>query len=368
MRAVIPTSVYSAVAIPSIVILAYIKQIFKLRKDDPMRNPNGYGSVVKLSGNRRRPFCVRKAVTKWNAKGHPVYEIIGYYATRKEALQALADYNSNPYDLGKAHLTVAEVYEMWSERKFKEISESLSRTYRAGYGRLEAIHNTPMVELRAAQLQDLLDGLECSAVLKKNTKLVIKMLYAFAMTNEIVNKDISVYLKTPTIETTEKRPFTEDELRTLWDHADAPGVDDILILIYTGWRANEYCSIRTEDIDLEEMTMKGGSKTEAGKDRIVPIHHRIQPLVLKKYDKNRENFMQVNYARFYREFKATMDSLSIDHSPHETRHTFITMLDNAGANPAAIKRLVGHSSKDITTKAYIHKDIEQLRKAIELLP
>ena len=37
-----------------------------------MKNPNGYGSVVKLSGNRRKPFCARKT-SGWNEKGHPIY-------------------------------------------------------------------------------------------------------------------------------------------------------------------------------------------------------------------------------------------------------------------------------------------------------
>ena len=29
-----------------------------------MRNPNGWGSVVKLSGNRRKPYMARK-ITDW---------------------------------------------------------------------------------------------------------------------------------------------------------------------------------------------------------------------------------------------------------------------------------------------------------------
>ena len=63
-----------------------------------MKNPNGYGSVVKLSGNRRKPFTARKT-TGWNDKGHPIYLTIGYYATRQEGLIALAEYNRNPYDI-----------------------------------------------------------------------------------------------------------------------------------------------------------------------------------------------------------------------------------------------------------------------------
>lgn len=66
-----------------------------------MKQPNGYGSVHKLSGKRRKPWRVRKT-NGWtmNVDGTKLvqqYITIGYYETRQEALQALADYNQ---DLG----------------------------------------------------------------------------------------------------------------------------------------------------------------------------------------------------------------------------------------------------------------------------
>ena len=80
-----------------------------------MRLPNGYGSVVKLSGNRRKPFMIRK--TKgFNDKGHPIYTIIGYAETREEGLQLLADYNKNPYDVDASKITLEDLFE-----KFKKI-------------------------------------------------------------------------------------------------------------------------------------------------------------------------------------------------------------------------------------------------------
>lgn len=73
--------------------LSIISRFFNIVKyserSNTMRNPNGYGSVVKLSGNRRKPFFARKTVG-FNDKGHPIYEPIGYYAERKEAMMALA--------------------------------------------------------------------------------------------------------------------------------------------------------------------------------------------------------------------------------------------------------------------------------------
>lgn len=66
-----------------------------------MKLPNGYGSVVKLSGKRRNPYLVRKTngwhFDKEKDKQIQDFIIIGYAPTRADGLQMLADYNKNPF-------------------------------------------------------------------------------------------------------------------------------------------------------------------------------------------------------------------------------------------------------------------------------
>ena len=87
-----------------------------------MRLPNGYGGVVKLSGNRRRPYAAR-ITTGWHinditGKRIQHYQILGYAPTRSEALQILARYNNYPIDGETLKLTFREIYLRWSEEKF----------------------------------------------------------------------------------------------------------------------------------------------------------------------------------------------------------------------------------------------------------
>ena len=77
-------------------------------------------------------------------------------------------------------------------------------------------------------------------------------------------------------------PFTNDEIKTVWEHQSDPWVDTVLILLYSGWRISEFLNLKPEDIDLKEGTMKGGTKTKAGKNRIVPIHPKIRPLIERR--------------------------------------------------------------------------------------
>lgn len=55
------------------------------------------------------------------------------------------------------------------------------------------------------------------------------------------------------------------------------------------------------------------------------------------------------------------------HTTHDCRHTCATLLDNFGANPNAIRRILGHAGGDVTDRVYTHKAIRQLRKAINLI-
>ena len=88
-----------------------------------MRNPNGFGTVARLSGNRRRPFIIKKVVG-WNNKGHPIYDIVGYAATREEGLMILSEYNRDPWDVDRAKITMKELFEFWKEKKAPKLGES----------------------------------------------------------------------------------------------------------------------------------------------------------------------------------------------------------------------------------------------------
>lgn len=124
--------------------------------------------------------------------------------------------------------------------------------------------------------------------------------------------------------------------------------------------------------------MIGGLKTEAGKNRIIPINKKIEPFIRRYYEKNKDKGYlitnvfgrQMQYCNYRREkWDNIMEKLEFKevHRPHDCRHTFATLMDNANANKLSIKRIMGHSSPDITDKVYTHKTIEDLIEAIYLI-
>lgn len=180
-------------------------------------------------------------------------------------------------------------------------------------------------------------------------------------------------------------PFTDDEIQKLWDNiSNISYVDIVIIQIYSGWRPQELGLIELKNVDVINWTFKGGMKTDAGTDRIVPIHRKIQQLVKARYKEALEmgseylfncpdgatyrNSCKLTYDKYKYRFNKIIQTLELNpaHRPHDPRMHFITMAKKAGINDNAIKKIVGHSTKgDITEHTYTIRDIEWLRQDIE---
>lgn len=336
-----------------------------------MKNPNGYGSIFKLSGNRRRPWCARVTVG-WTDEGKQQYKILGYYEERSEAMIALAQYNDDPYDLDNNKITFAEIYEKWSKEKFPKISESNVRGYRTSFNKCIRLHDMKFKQLRKLHMQRIIDE---NSALSYQTRMKLKtlftQLYKFAIENDITEKDYARFVDVGEETTTiERIPFSAEEIHTLWANIHRPYVNSILIMIYSGLRVGELLDMKTKDINLEERIMVGGSKTKAGKNRAIPIHKNIVPLINMKNEylivsPTGKKLSYNNYIQ--RQFTPIMRELKMAHLPHDCRHTTATMLDNANINRKIVKLILGHTSDDITERVYTHKTHAQLIEAIDAI-
>lgn len=334
-----------------------------------MRLPNGYGGISKMSGKRRKPWRVR--VTDKLEGGKQTYKNIGYYATRKEALDALAAYNNNPNIFDASGITFAEVYDLWSERKYQDISQSNINGYKASYALCDTLKPMRMQDIKTTHLQDVADNCGKNYPSLRKLKVLFGQIFEYAMQNDIVDKNYAKFVKLKKDEDEsykiDRTPFTEDEIATLWDNLERnEWIDTILIQIYTGVRIGELLAIKSNDVNLAEKYMRGGSKTEAGKNRVIPLHERILPLVQKRLESGTNLLITKNDAAVsyytYRDtyWSNVMEQLGMEHRPHDCRHTFASRSDTAGLNKLCIKRIMGHKSTDITDKVYTHKDIGEL--------
>lgn len=112
----------------------------------------------------------------------------------------------------------------------------------------------------------------------------------------------------------------------------------------------------------------GGIKTEAGKDRIIPLHDAIIPLLAKRMESGQRYVVQgaknpsMPYVTFNKEWRKR--PLLAAHKTHDTRHTFVSMLHSADVPEITIKLIVGHAQKDVTGQVYVHKMLPELLEAV----
>lgn len=342
-----------------------------------MRMPNGYGSIYKLSGNRRCPWAVRKT-TGWKDNGQPIYEFIGFYPTRADALTALADYNKDPYDLQLSTITFADLYDKWSAEHFQKISQSGVTSYTSVYGCCDRISRMRVVDIKLDHLQRTMDDSGKNSPTLKTMKNLFGLMWDYAVIHEILTpdkRDMIRYLDTSkpgNPNKMDRKPFTHEEIDRIWSMKDANDyITVLLIMIYSGVRIGELLELQKEDVHLDDRWFYvKEAKTTAG-IREVPIAEKIVPFMEKWISRSCTSLIcskkdaPLPYYTFRDNYwKAIMDILDMDHRPHDTRHTTISLLTEAGVDERIIRKIVGHKGMGVTETVYTHLELPIKLEAI----
>jgi integrase len=170
----------------------------------------------------------------------------------------------------------------------------------------------------------------------------------------------------------------------------------ILLALYTGLRIGELCALQWRDVDLVRGTLtvtktiqriykkelKGSvtskmvitpPKTRSSV-REVPLASTIAPLLHGFTQTNdcylitgSPSFLEPrSYRAYYGRF---LRRAGIAHSSfHKLRHTFATQLIEGGADVKTVSDLLGHASVKTTLDLYVHPQLEQKRKCVEMIP
>lgn len=334
-----------------------------------MRNPNGYGSVYKLSGKRRKPYAAR-ITAGYKDNGQAVYKYLGYFEKRQDAILCLADYNQSPYDVDMSKYTIANMWVLFEQRKLYTGSKSKVKVYKAAYKHLAPLHNIEIRKLKSYQIQELLDALNLGFQAKSHIKALISQMFDMAMELDICDKNYATFVSAGEKEkSTIHSSFSSDEIQILWDNALAyKSAKYALILIYTGMRPSELLELKTENIFLEERYMVGGLKTKAGINRKIPICDKLMPIIKSLYSTGNAYLIDhVAYSTFKKLWVKEMYLMGLNHLPHDGRHTFASLMDTAQANRLVTKKIMGHSTGDLTSDVYTHKSLDELLKNVNLI-
>lgn len=380
-------------------------------KQKVRRRTKGTGSIYLRKDNKSKPYAAASSVT-----GKQVY--LGAFATKREAESALKDYEYNP--VNGFNMTLEQMHEKWMKTKaYAKLGDSVKSNYASAYIKLKPLYKRKFRDLRTSDYQYIIDyydnphhevgaggklkyldkngkgtykvtntpkiceGLGYSALHK--VKCLLTTLYTFAMKEDIVNKDYATFIELPEQEETTATRFTEVQLELIKQNVGkVPYMDYIYIMCYVNFRVSEFLELTADRYKVTDSGIHyfvGGKKTDAGKDRIVPIHPKIQQLVQSCINNNGETIfcrihegsefgkaMNKDYFLKYC-FRPAMQAigLSDEYTPHSCRRTFSTRMSAAGAREEDIIALMGHTDYKVDIDHYIIQEVDTLYNAIKLL-
>lgn len=332
---------------------------------------NGQGTVFK------RGNTWTAQITLWTVdaagKKKRSYKTKGGFKLKRDALSYIGELKDAKTQ--NASITFNAMYVAWSTEHYKKIFKDAENGYRAAYAKCGGIYFKQFSELKAADLQEVvdsaksLDGKELSRRSKADIKSLFNNLYTYAMKNDYCEKNYAKFVELPKKSKSKKDAFTKDEIDKLWKDYDSGNdfTGYILIMIYTGMRYGEISTIKKENIHLKERYMIGGIKTDAGIDREIPISEKIFPIVQKFYSRNEKKLLEMNEKVFYNSYYVATEKVGIRRlNPHCCRHTFFTLMSYAGVQPAVITETGGHEDYS-TTMQYTHIKLDEKLEAVNRL-
>lgn len=333
------------------------KQVQERRKT--AKRANGTGTVYKLSGRRRRP---------WIAAKNKV--IIGYYERKTDAIEALEKLSGRSLD-DRYNMTFSAVFDGWKEEHYKEVGKKGIEGYNRAYKVFTPLHNVKFRDLRTKDFQSVLDKyMDKSHSTVSKYKQLITQMSQWAIREEICTTNFAKFTRLPEKEKKEKEIFTDLEIEKIKkDGSEAARI--ILMLLATGMRIGELFSLRIED--YHESYVVGGSKTDTGRNRVIPIRPEGRehfayfasiadgPMLLSGYTGQK---IYANYRN--RDYYPLLDRLGIERkTPHALRHTYTSRAVKEGMPPEILQKILGHADYSTTANVYTHIDIDTLVKAVE---
>lgn len=397
------------------------------------RRPNGKGSAIYVGSGRNKPWIARITLG-WDIEGIEIRHRLGSFSSKLEALICLEEYWKNKEPLyikrnkfnrivsfaqnvgtlvpvdnypqiqnitNKDNYTFKQVFEIFQKAKLptneessKEKSKNLktsgkfARKYAESlvnaFNYAKNLHDRVYKSLTTADFQTILnlsskDGYSRS--FQTRLLLLFRHLDRYAIQEDIIQRSCAAYANLTILppKKVPKKALTLQEI-IAWKSfvANTPFEEltkDIFIFaLYSGCRASEIIFLRIDKIFIDQKYFITGTKTEASRDRQIPIHKEVLKIIKKYYHPKKEFlFTYMNKPIKYGSLADKILKLVKkypelgQHTLHECRHTFRTELERLGIKQVTINAILGHKNKDIGLDIYTHVTLMDKIAAVNLI-
>lgn len=308
-------------------------------------------------------------------------------------------------------ITFEEWSRIWLENKKEFVKESTYSFYliKTVNHLIPKIGNVKLVDIDEQLVQNLVldfyyngkidksGGLSERSV--KDLVMIIKLIMKAAARRKLVQPPLWTIDFPKSKKIDEVEVLSKDEAQRLVQEIYlnlTPKNLGILLCLQTGLRIGELCALQWGDIDFENRKITVNKtlqrifiKNENGKSdtkisitlpktrssiREIPISSSLFPVLNKMKCENPHTFVitglekPVEPRTIRTHFTTVLKKNNIKHIKfHGLRHTFATRCIEAGADSKTVSQILGHSTVTMTLNLYVHPQLEQKRKAIEMV-
>lgn len=315
-------------------------------------------------------------------KVHKTTRSKGGFKTKKEALEYLPKLTE---ESRKKSLTWQQIYDAW--KPTHRAGKSTMDCYAAAEKHFKPVWHARFDRIDVDDLQECLDDCPKGKRTRENMKALAGLLYKYAIPRHMASLNIGQYLVVGGGDTSERAALPDSALEAIQKAVGhVHGADYILAQCYLGFRPSELLALDVKDYDRKERAFIGGAKTNAGRDRVVTVSPKIQPIIDRlTRDKvsgpvfcgpdGEPMSIEQYQALFYR----ALDECGIEnpvegpegakrhrYTPHSCRHTFATLMKRVDGADKDKLELIGHTSNEML-RHYQDVSLDDLRKVTDAL-
>ena len=348
------------------------------------RRGNGTGSVYKLpSGKWRGSVTFGSWLDEQGTLHRKV--VSRNFRTKTEAVKWVALPETNLEK--KPDMTINELYDLWKSTHTG--SESTSTIYNAAWKKYSSLYGMKLSKIRIDDLQACIDNCGSGKQTKSNMITLLNQMYKYGIPRGYVpdNLNLAKYLKNSGGQSVGKKGIPleyVDKIPSIFGKVQFS--EYVYAQCYLGFRPGELLSLDVKQYDRKEKTITGGSKTEAGRNRVVTISPKIQPIIDRlTADKIAgpifcdDEGKKISKQKYIRIFDHVLDAIGLEnptveingkryktYTPHSCRHTFATLMMHTSGETGDRLALIGHANEKMLHH-YEDTRLDSLRKITDKL-
>jgi integrase len=297
----------------------------------------------------------------------------GFIPRRINKILIYGDIQSHQAE-GKESPMFGELAQEWIKIKEKEIKSSTLRDYRSSmnYRILPKLGDTPIDALGYLDIKRFIASLTCSGKRLKNVLVPMREVFNFAYRSGFIEKDPMRLVESPKVSKPDIQPLSMEEINLFLEKVSTRYKNFFIAAFFTGMRFGEMSALKWKNVDFKLGVIKvretrvkgeeGRPKTKKAVRDIAMLH----PVVEVLRDQRKRTMGKSEYV-FLNQYHRPLFPGSVNEHVwkpalrkaglevrrlYETRHTFATLMLDAGELPRWVQKMMGHETLQMIHDRY----------------